>query len=239
MNQELSSATQKNKIQLNLPKAPLDSPPLEIVFHFQTDISKSTKWSLRKIQQCSCKHIDQPIGISKFRKVFDCAHRNLIQMNPSDGTIEDEIISISVVIDFILNGRNQIIYLWDFEDVAIFLEFNLNIVEFDPFLCILKDDLLPTNIADNDPPAQPIWVFNPYFNTISLRLECDAPYIILVKSEVTLSSREISSFLVKFRPNEIKKYEVSITSKRLVLPYSKYFHSSHPQNGYTFIVVTT
>lgn len=231
LNKELSSENPIKKIQLNFPKAPLDSPSLEITFHLQSsDIPSKTavKWNLKKVQQCSCKQIDQPIGISKFRKVFDCVHRNLIQINPSEGTVEcDEIISINVIINYILDGRNQISYFLEFDDLKIILEFNLNIVEFDPFLCILKDELFPVNIADNDPPVQAIWVFNPYFNTISMKLECVSPYIILVKSElVNLQSREISSFLVKFMPNEIKEYIVSqqnITELgKVILKYNKY-----------------
>lgn len=186
----------------------MDSTALEITFHFQTDIPHNTKWNLRKIQQCSCKQIDQPLGISKFRKVFDCAHRNLIQMSPVEGIVEDEIISINVIINYILNGRNLINYLFELENLFIFLEFNLNIVEFDPFLCILKEDLLPISISDNDPPVQPIWVFNPYFNQISLKLDCVSPNITIEKSEILLQSQEISCFLIKFRPNEIKEYLV-------------------------------
>lgn len=190
----------------------MDSPALEMVFHFQTDFPRNTKWSLRKIQNCSCKQIDQQLGISKFRKVFDCPHRSLVEMNPSEGLIEDEIISINVTINPTLNGQNLINYLFEFEDFLFFLEFNLEIVDFDPFLCILRDDLFPTSISDNDPPVQPILVFNPYFNKILLKLECVSPFIEIVKSEILLESRKVSCFLIKFRPNEINEYLVRFLS---------------------------
>lgn len=75
---------------------------------------------------------------------------------------------------------------------------------------IVTTELFPIDIAENYFPTQPIWVLNPYKQDMKLRIDCCAPELEIIDPILMIKSGELSPFLVKFKPQEIKLYEVSI-----------------------------
>ncbi|KAL5293041.1 hypothetical protein ACFFRR_011668 [Megaselia abdita] len=188
--------------ELSLPVMPMNSQPIQIQLFLKSISQEEVRVSIKREKMCNCEAVQTQIGINKYKKIYHCPHRLLLTISPDLFVIyPNELAELVMNITFGTNGDNSLRFeIRTSDGCLLYLNFSIQIVLFDLTKCILTRTLSPVRMDDFDCMVQPVWIHNPFAESLNFEFDSVTPNLQVLTHRVFVERGTIAPLFVKFRP---------------------------------------
>ncbi|XP_033220876.1 cilia- and flagella-associated protein 65-like [Belonocnema kinseyi] len=216
-------------LNMNFPVFTTHNKPLHVELLLTNPQMVPVSWTLKRIKLCSCGKKYKTKSFSFQCEIYDCPHREVVNIFPKSGTIKPrKEARISIEIRYNLLGTTEL--QWDLifeKDRRVTLKTKVrSLSENDEELILFQEPPLKFEqvyIGDLNPINQMVWIYNPTKLDISYQLDMETlnkineqfggPIFSCSNPSGSLKGLSHYPIIFKYHPRQFQEYSIRIPIK--------------------------